>query len=174
MTGVEISYTRYYNDKESDTTIELSSNNEWCAAKNYSQTTYLNLEEAEYFSVAELRNGETIATQPQPLSDTKWQLLELDSPTEHKWECNVYKVVGGNEDIEIWATSTLGFWGTPLPEYGCPKGKLVLRVYRDGEMLLDATKTDRIISVQDLSPKEEIDRTVSKREYNHARIYTLR
>ncbi len=174
VTGVEISYTRYYNDKESDSTIELSSNNEWCAVKNSNQTIYLNLEETEYFSVAELRSGETIATAPQPLSGTKWQLLAQNSPTEHKWECSVYKVIGGNEDIEIWATSTLGFWGTPLPEYGCPKGELVLRVYKDGEMLLDATKTDRIISVQDLSPKEEIDRTVSNKEYNHARIYTLR
>lgn len=174
VTGVEISYTRYYNDKESDSTIELSSNNEWCAVKNANQTTYLNLEEAKYFSVAGLRSGEVIATAPQPLESSKWQLLELNSQSSHYWECSVYKVVGGSENIEIWATNTLGFWGTPLPEYGCPKGELVLRVYKDGEMILDATKTNRIISVQDLSPKEEIDRTVSKREFNHARIYTVR
>jgi hypothetical protein len=98
--------------------------------------TYIDYGENRSLRRAELPTSEVISTST-PFEIGK-NLKKISDDTYLGLPCAVYRTSINSNTIDIWATTSVAFKGTPQPNVGVPEG-LVLRVVRNGDTVQEAT-----------------------------------
>ncbi len=108
------------------------------------ETIYIDYQEGRYTKVTTAKgNGDTVfCVVPFTLGGGDVELVESQSEMIAGWECRKYSAGDG---IVLWVTEDVGYNGTPITFCGIPQG-LVLRVVRDGKVLMEATEVSRLIN----------------------------
>ncbi|MFI3287640.1 MAG: hypothetical protein R3Y61_04095 [Rikenellaceae bacterium] len=173
--GAGVEYVRYYNEKECEGTIKGAANSEWCMVEfGDSETLYVNLTDSLYFAEAFAGTVQSILSEEVSLRSRGLELVEREAAVICSWECDKYRVRSSSEDIVLYVTPNLGYTITPVPSYGIPNG-IVMRVEKDGETVLEATKTTRTIHTPEIEPaitETAAANRLPMRAYRHKIIQT--
>lgn len=110
--------------------------------RGVSETQYIDYKKMMYYSVAELPNGETLATEQPFTFDTDLVIEESDEEI-CGYKCKVATAIINTNTIKYWFTDQAGVKGTVQPAASLPQG-LVLMVSRNGNIGLKAEKIEKL------------------------------
>ena len=134
--------------REIDTALMLEQNPEWGARlqKNdrsrVSETQYIDYGTHKYYSMAEMPDGTTMATEEPFVLDSALTVEPSDTVI-CGYRCKVATTVIKSNTIKYWFTDEAGVQGTVQPAADLPKG-LVLMTSRNGRIGLKAQSIEKI------------------------------
>lgn len=135
--------------------------------------TYMDYTTNEYYSWAELPNGEIISSATPFVMDK--DLKEIGQEKYLGLNCKIVRTSVRSNTIEIWYTNDLAFIGTPQPNVGVPNG-LVLRVIRNGDTVQEAIAVTPVKEEQVLLPTswgKKMSGAVYQYAINHSNVITI-
>ena len=135
--------------------------------------TYMDYTTNEYYSWAELPNGEIISSATPFVMDK--DLKEIGQEKYLGLNCKIVRTSVRSNTIEIWYTNDLAFIGTPQPNVGVPNG-LVLRVIRNGDTVQEAIAVTPVKEKQVLLPTswgKKMSGAVYQYAINHSNVITI-
>ncbi len=164
--GVAVKYQTSNNGRVSPRTIMLEASGKLAliASPNGITSTILDYgtgTEYNTFSGAE----ENIYTQNNFIVGEGFTVEEQGQETIAGWDCIKYRISVRSNTIELWATTAVGFSGTPVAGYGMPEG-LVLKIVRNGSNVIEAVDVQRLVVEPEIMPKE-MGRKVPRAEFDY-------
>ena len=178
--------------REIDTALMLKQNPEWAARlkemrprggeqrKSVSETQYIDYGTHKYYSVAEMPDGEVIATEEPFVLDSALTVEPSDTMF-FGYKCKVATTVIKSNTIKYWFIDNLQtdgtlLMGTPQPSADLPKG-LVLMTSRNGRIGLKAERIELLppTSNKSLIPKFStmVDAPMYRYRINNSGVITV-
>lgn len=151
--GAGAEYYRYSDGEKIGEVIRAAADHDWCKVEvDGDEALYINLTDSLYFASANVDGSQLIVSEEVSFDPASLELVERNAIEIFAWQCDKYRVKSATSDIVIYATPNVGYTITPMPQYGLPNG-IVLRVEKDGEVILDAKETTRTINPMNLAPQ---------------------
>lgn len=139
------------------------------------EVQYIDYAAGKYYSVAQLPDHETIATEVPFSLNTDNLTIEDADTIICGYPCKIATAIINSNTIKYWFTTEAGFNGTAQPAADLPEG-LVLMISRNGNIGLTAEDIERIQIDEPLIPRpfhEIVDASMYRYLVNNAGVITV-
>ncbi len=153
VTGVTVEYRTSFNGKDTGMPTFLTADKD-CAVLYQEENikTYIDYADSKLYTTAEFEGKDMFYSEQDFELGKDFLLVSTESEYMNGWKCQKYTITVKSNSIEVWATTDIGYSGTPIPLYGVPEG-LVLKIVRNGNTVTESVNLRQVIYPLDIMPK---------------------